>query len=100
MYKGQVESLAPRLSFFDGRFIVIRPLIYLSETEIQRYARANGWTFPKALSCPGAEEARRVHFERFLATFSPVEREQIRANLWRVTHERTTEDPAEQKEGA
>ncbi|MGC9347784.1 MAG: tRNA 2-thiocytidine biosynthesis TtcA family protein [Anaerolineae bacterium] len=87
MYKGQLETLAPRLSFFDDHFIVIRPLIYLSAAEIERYARVSGWTFPPEPVCPREEEARRVHFERFLSTFSSTEREQIRANLWRAAHE-------------
>jgi tRNA 2-thiocytidine biosynthesis protein TtcA len=84
MYKGQVETMAPRLSFFDGHFTVIRPLITVSEAEIRRYARACGWTFPAELACPQEAETRRVKIERFLATFPKKEREQIRANLWRV----------------
>jgi tRNA 2-thiocytidine biosynthesis protein TtcA len=84
MYKGQVETMAPRLSFFEGRFIVIRPLIYLSDADIRRYARAAGWAFPQELACPQEAETRRVKVERFLNSFSRQEREQIRANLWRV----------------
>ena len=46
MYKGKLETLEPSLDFFDGRFIAIRPLIYLPERDIVRYAKARGWTFP------------------------------------------------------
>jgi tRNA 2-thiocytidine biosynthesis protein TtcA len=84
MYKGQVETLAPRLEFFQGRFLMIRPLITLSEAEIRRYARACGWVFPSELTCPREGSARRVQIEQFLATFPKKERHQIRANLWRV----------------
>jgi len=84
MYKGRVETLAPRLEFFQGRFLVIRPLITLSEAEIQRYARACGWAFPAELACPREGSARRVQIGQFLATFPRRERDQIRANLWRV----------------
>jgi tRNA(Ile)-lysidine synthase TilS/MesJ len=84
MYKGQVETLAPRPEFFQGRFLVIRPLITLSEAEIQRYARACGWASPSELACPREGSARRVRIEQFLATFPKKERHQIRANLWRV----------------
>jgi tRNA 2-thiocytidine biosynthesis protein TtcA len=82
MYKGQLETLDPNLSFFDGHFIVIRPLIYLSEPEIARYARACGWQLPTALECPRRGKSRRVKIEQFLASFSKEERQQIRANLW------------------
>jgi len=97
MYKGQVETLAPRLEFFRGRFLMVRPLIYLSEAEIQRYARACGWTFPAELACPREGSARRVQIERFLATFPKRERDQIRANLWRVgrrSHQTQDGEPA------
>ncbi len=82
MYKGRLESLAPRLDFFGGRFTVIRPLIYLPAFEIARYARARGWPAPP--ECPRSAETRRVRIERWLATFPVKEREQIRANLWRA----------------
>ncbi len=82
MYKGRLEPLAPRLDFFDGRFTVIRPLIYLPAFEIARYARARGW--PVSPECPRSAETRRVRIERWLTTFPPKEREQIRANLWRA----------------
>lgn len=88
MYKGRVETLAPRLKFFQGRFLVIRPLISLSEAEIQRRARACGWASPSELACPREGSARRVQIEQFLATFPKKEWGQIRANLWRVGQQR------------
>jgi len=84
MYKGKLETLEPRLSFFGGRFIVIRPLIYLTAAEVARYARAQGWAFPPELECPRRDGTRRVHVERFLATFSNKEQDQMRANLWQA----------------
>ena len=93
LYKGKLETLEPSLDFFDGRFTVIRPLIYVTEAEIARYAQARGWTFPVEQVCPREDDARRVHFERFLATFSDKERKQFRANLWRIARK----SPPEQK---
>jgi tRNA(Ile)-lysidine synthase TilS/MesJ len=84
LYKGQLESLAPSLEFFDGHFTVIRPLIYLSAAEISQYARACGWSFSKAQECPQNDSSRRVQIERFLEAFSDKEQAQFRANLWRI----------------
>jgi len=84
MYKGQVETMAPCLEFFQGRFEVIRPLILLLESDIRRYVRACGWSIPQESACPREPSARRVRIEAFLATFPKRERDQIRANLWRV----------------
>lgn len=85
VYTGQLSTLEPWRDFFAGRVTVIRPLIYTTEKEIARYARAQGWTFPSELACPREADARRAKFERFLATFKDKEREQIRANLWRMS---------------
>ena len=85
LYKGRLESMAPRLSFFEGHFIVIRPLIYLAAADIARYARLRGWTFPTEQQCPRSDTTRRGHIERFLSTFSAKEQAQFRANLWRTT---------------
>jgi tRNA 2-thiocytidine biosynthesis protein TtcA len=86
LYKGQLETLDPNLSFFDGHFFVIRPLIYLSEGEISRYARACGWKLPPALQCSRSGTSRRGKIEQFLASFDKQERQQIRANLWHAAH--------------
>lgn len=89
LYKGRLETLEPRRSYFGMRFTLIRPLIYTTEKEITRYARTQGWTFPPELSCPREHTNRRRHFERFLATFKDKERAQIRSNLWKLSqHER------------
>ena len=91
MYKGKLETMEPSLDFFGGRFTVIRPLIYLPESDIVRYVKTREWTFASEQTCPRGDDARRVHFERFLATFSDKEREQFRANLWRLTREHLPE---------
>jgi tRNA 2-thiocytidine biosynthesis protein TtcA len=88
MVKGALEMLEPRRSYFDGRLTLIRPLIYTTEKEIARYARAQGWTFPPELACPREADAHRAKFERFLATFKDREQAQIRANLWRMSQRR------------
>lgn len=91
MYKGQLETMEPRLNFFGGRFVVIRPLIYVAELEIKRYVRAQGWVFSPELECVRSEETRRVKLERFLGTLGKQEYEQVRANLWRVARRKEEE---------
>ncbi|MBN1259068.1 MAG: tRNA 2-thiocytidine biosynthesis protein TtcA [Anaerolineae bacterium] len=85
LYKGKVESLAPRRPFFAGKLTIIRPLILATEKAISRYARAKGWEFPPHLECPQLGDSRRVTIERFLASLDNRERKQIRANLWRLS---------------
>ncbi|HEY89848.1 MAG TPA: tRNA 2-thiocytidine(32) synthetase TtcA [Thermoflexia bacterium] len=87
LYKGQTESLASHRTFFEGRFIVIRPLIYVEESAITRYARARGWKFPPELECPRGRETRRAKLTEFLRTLDKREYERVRANLWRLGSE-------------
>ncbi len=84
LYKGKLETLAPRRTYFRNQFEVIRPLIYLAERDIAAYARACGWDIPAELACSREDEAQRNHIERFLHSFDGREQEQIRANLWRL----------------
>lgn len=87
LYKGKLENLAARRSFFSGRFILIRPLIYLASAEIARYAKSRAWTSPQAGACPRDKVSRRVDLEHFLERFSDKEQSQIRANLRQVTEQ-------------
>ena len=84
LHKGQIENLAPCREFFGGQLTLIRPLIYVTEAEIRRYARACGWEFPPELECPRKDDARRDKVERLLVTFTQLAPKQTRANLIRL----------------
>lgn len=40
IFHGRVETLSPTRSFFDGEFVLIRPLIYVPEKRLARFAQA------------------------------------------------------------
>lgn len=84
MFNGRLETMAPRVEFFDGAVTVIRPLIYLAEKELTRYAGAAG--FPEPPRCPQAEQSRRSQMKAFLRQFGR-DQDQIRTNLWRAARE-------------
>ena len=81
---GRMETLEPKVSFFDGQIIVIRPLIHTEAKEIARYAREAG--FPSAPPCPYESDTNRQKIEMFLRSFGR-QQAQIRANLWRLARE-------------
>jgi tRNA 2-thiocytidine biosynthesis protein TtcA len=81
MFNGKLETMEPRVVFFDGAAIVIRPLIYLAEKQLVRYARAAG--YPDRPPCPWEAESKRAQVEAFLRQFDR-EQEQVSTNLWRA----------------
>jgi len=81
MFQGRLETLSPRVEFFDGSIEVIRPLIYVSEQELDRYARSAGFAAPP--ECSQARLSQREQMKRFLRSFGHS-RDQVRANLWRA----------------
>ena len=54
LYGGDVRTLAPCADYFDGRFRLIRPLIYVPESELTRFARASGFPAPPP-ACPRSD---------------------------------------------
>jgi len=81
LFAGRLETLEPKVDFFDGRIAVVRPLIYVPAKELTRYARAAG--FPLAPACPRASDSRRQQIEAFLRGFGRHQAH-IRANIWRA----------------
>jgi len=81
MFAGRLETMSPRAAFFDGAITVIRPLIYVPEKDLARYARAAG--FPDSPACPQGLTSQRAQVKQMLRGFGRAQK-QIRTNLWRA----------------
>ncbi len=58
-YGGRLKAMAPKLLSEDRRHIVIRPLAYVSEREIERYARARQFPIIPCKLCGSNDNAQR-----------------------------------------
>ncbi len=68
LYNGKIKAMSPLLTSDDGRNVVIRPLVYVAEDDIIRYASAAG--FPvTCCACPscGDPDMKRVKIKGLLA---------------------------------
>jgi tRNA 2-thiocytidine biosynthesis protein TtcA len=83
LYGGRTETLAPSRDYFDRRFRLIRPLIYVPERALARFARLAGFPPPPPV-CPRAKDSRRKRVADMLALADPRERDQFRTNLLRA----------------
>jgi tRNA 2-thiocytidine biosynthesis protein TtcA len=66
-FGGRLKAMAPKLASEDGRHIVIRPLAYVSERDIARYARGRGFPIIPCNLCGSQENMQRVAVKKMLA---------------------------------
>ena len=64
-YSGRLYRMEPKVSFFGGRLIVIRPLAFVEERDIVPFVRASGFPL-SGEPCPESLESRRALVKRLL----------------------------------
>lgn len=80
-YAGEISTMKPSQSFFDGKFTVIRPLAYADEDSITRFARSMG--FPEFVNpCPTSGVSKRQEVKTMLKELYRSNRK-IRGNIFR-----------------
>ncbi|MGH8149712.1 MAG: tRNA 2-thiocytidine(32) synthetase TtcA [Steroidobacteraceae bacterium] len=86
-FGGRLKAMAPKLLSDDGRHIVIRPLAYVSERDIGRYARARAFPIIPCQLCGSQDNLQRTAVKRMLAQWErehPGRTETIFAALRRI----------------
>jgi tRNA 2-thiocytidine biosynthesis protein TtcA len=66
-FGGRLKAMAPKLASEDGRHIVIRPLAYVPEQDIARYARGREFPIIPCNLCGSQENMQRVAVKKMLA---------------------------------
>ncbi len=66
-FGGRLKAMAPKLLSEDRRHIVIRPLAYVSEREIERYARSREFPIIPCKLCGSQDNMQRVAIKKMLA---------------------------------
>ncbi len=66
-FAGKLKAMPPKLRSEDGRHIVIRPLAYVAEREIERYARARNFPIIPCRLCGSQDNLQRVAIKQMLA---------------------------------
>ena len=81
-YQGKLTTMYPRVSFFGGNLIVIRPLAYVPEKEIIRYAKEASFP-PPPPPCPTGQESKRALMGQILRMVGKSN-PKVRIHLWRA----------------
>jgi len=82
IYSGKVETMAPKADYFNGMFQIIRPMCYLTEKAIKRFAVAHPFP-PPPPDCPRSDQSRRQQTEALIRQAEKWCRN-IRTNLLRA----------------
>jgi tRNA 2-thiocytidine biosynthesis protein TtcA len=68
-FGGRLKAMAPKLLSENGRHIVIRPLAYVAERDIARYARGRHFPIIPCKLCGSQENMQRVAIKNMLAAW-------------------------------
>jgi len=79
-YGREISTMMPDQSIFGGKLHIIRPLAYLPEVPIKKYARERGFAAIEN-RCPTGKTSRRRYIKELLNTLEADNRE-IRHNIW------------------
>ena len=87
-FGGRLKAMAPKLLSEDGRHIVIRPLAYVAESLIERYARAREFPIIPCKLCGSQDNAQRKEVKRMLAEWETAIPRPHRVDLLRAAQRR------------
>ena len=70
-FQAQISTMLPKLSMFDGKLEIIRPLAHIDEQDIINFAQEQ--KFPSQLcACPFGQNSQRRHIKKLIAELEQV----------------------------
>ena len=80
LFHGNLETMLPVRTFFDGKFDLVRPLFYVRERELVRFAQLAGFK-ASTCTCTHAKEGKRQVMKKLIRSLTKETR-QLHINLW------------------
>lgn len=87
-HAGQLKAMPPKLLSDDGKHVIIRPLAYCSEQDIEHYATARGFPIIPCKLCGSQENLQRSQIKQLLQAWEreyPGRTESLFHSLQNVT---------------
>jgi tRNA 2-thiocytidine biosynthesis protein TtcA len=83
-YAGEISSMLPAQSFFQGKFSLIRPLAFVEEDVIARFAKEKGYPVFKN-PCPSTKNSKRSEIKNILKQLYKNNKK-IKGNIFSAMH--------------
>jgi tRNA 2-thiocytidine biosynthesis protein TtcA len=83
-YSREISTMVPSQNIFAGEMHIIRPLTYIRETLIKKYARERQFPVIENV-CPTSKTSRRLYIKRLLDGLEKDNKD-IRNNIFRSLH--------------
>lgn len=83
-YAGEISSMLPSQSFFQGKFSVIRPLAFVDEDVIGRFAKEKAYPVFKN-PCPTSKTSKRHEVKKMLKELY-LNNKKVKGNIFRAMH--------------
>jgi tRNA 2-thiocytidine biosynthesis protein TtcA len=83
---GRLKAMAPKLRSQDGRHVIIRPLAYIAERDIARYARGMGFPLIPCTLCGSQPNLQRHAIKRMLSAWEHEHPGRIESILSALRH--------------
>jgi tRNA 2-thiocytidine biosynthesis protein TtcA len=80
-YAGQMKSMPPRLRSDDGRNTVIRPLVYCSESDLERFASEKAFPIVPCDLCGSQDDLQRKQMKELISRLH-ANNPHVRGNLF------------------
>jgi len=81
LFSGQLKTMPPRLRSDDGRNVIIRPLAYCREAELEELSQEQGFPIIPCDLCGSQENLQRKKVKRLIADLS-AENDKIPGNIF------------------
>lgn len=81
LFSGQLKTMPPRLRSDDGRNVVIRPLAYCREAELEELSKEQGFPIIPCDLCGSQENLQRKKVKRLIANLA-AENDKVPGNIF------------------
>jgi len=80
-FQGEISAMSPKQELFKGKITLIRPLAYVDEDMIQRFAKTLGFPHHKCV-CPNSITSKRTKIEGIIRDLEKICPE-VKKNIFR-----------------